>query len=182
MNELQPFSSIKSFQQIAEDFNTHLARGDNQDVATEFPATVVRYGSGVDEAVHNLEEARGLYETGSREQFIVLSGKRAVGLCLITNQIDNPPGINDSWPNISGFIMNPFRGRGLGRFSIEERMKVVEENFGNHAWTFVRDGNDHSEHLVMSVGFEKTEQAVEGWDGHSLFIYDGNSSSSKVLY
>ena len=120
-----------------------------------------------------IEATREVVKIRSREQFIVSFGQRAVGLCLITNQIESPPCIDQAWPNISGFIMNPFRGRGLGRFSIEERMKIVEQNFGNHAWTLVRDGNARSEHLVLDVGFEKTDQKVDGWEGHHLFVYEG---------
>lgn len=173
MNHLRPLQEIESFQTIAEDFDAYLDRQDNNDIAGEFPATVRRYGSGVQAAIDNFEEARELTKIGEREQFIVTMGEQAVGLCLITSQIDNPPGIDESWPNISGFIMNPFRGQGLGRFSIEQRMKVIQERFDDHAWTFVRDGNVRSEHLVLSAGFEKTDHAVEGWDGHSLYIYEG---------
>lgn len=174
MNRLVPLTEIDSFAAAAEAFNEHLGKEYNQDVADEFSDTVENYTAGIEATVANLEKARDLFEVGKREQFIVESGGRVVGLCLITNQIDIPPGIDTTWPNISGFIMNPYRGKGLGRFSIEARMKVIERDFGNHAWTFVKDSNDRSEHLVTSVGFEKTNQVVEGWDGHHLFIYDGN--------
>lgn len=175
MNRLQPFSEIESFATIATDFNLLLSRDDNHDIKTEFPATVERYGSGVAEAIEHLETAKDLMKPGEREQFIVSSGERAVGLCMITNQIDSPAGIDQSWPNISGFVMNPFRGHGIGRFSIEERMKIVRERFDNHAWTLVQNGNSPSEHLVQDVGFEKTDDTVDGWDGYRLYIYHGSS-------
>lgn len=174
MNRFTPLTEINSFAEIATDFNDFLPRHDNQDVKLEFPTTVKNYGMGVESAIRNLEEARNLYKTGEREQFIISSGERAVGLCIITSQLKQPLGIDASWPNISGFIVNPFRGRGLGRFSIEERMKVVENNFNNHAWTFVRHGNKRSEHLVLSVGFKKLDQVVEGHEDKDLFIFDGN--------
>lgn len=174
MNKLLPFKDINSFTGIAQDFTELLARDDNEDIRNQFPETVGRYGKNVLDAVENFEITKTLIKTGEREQFIVSCGEKAVGLCLISAQIKSPPGIDDSWPNISGFIMNPYRGRGLGRFSIEERMKVVKNNFSNHAWTFVRDDNLISEHLVLSVGFEKTDQQVAGWEGHHLYVYDGS--------
>lgn len=174
MNHLRPLNEISDVSSVAKDFVEHLSGGDNEDVEAEFKGITARYGTDIEESIANLEKAKAKYSLGQYEQFIVSSGQRAVGLCLITNQLEIPPGIDESWPNISGFIFNAYRGKGLGRFSIEERMKVVERDFGNHAWTFVRDGNDPSEHLVTSVGFEKTDQAVEGWAGHHLFIYDGN--------
>jgi hypothetical protein len=174
MNQLRPFSEIDSFEQIAIDFNENLGREDNLDIENEFNGITARYGSGVKLAVENFEIAKARFTVGEYEQFIVSAGGRAVGLCLITNRLESPPDIDQSWPNISGMIMNPFRGQGLGRFSIEERMKVVERDFGNHAWTYVKYENDPSNHLVASVGFERTDQAVEGWDGHYLYVYDGN--------
>ena len=171
MNRLIPLNEIKDFSSIATDMVEHLHRPDNLDVTEEFPATVSRYGVDRDEAIANFEAARELYTIGSREQFIVASGERAVGMCLITNQIDIPEGLNPEAPNISGFIANPFRGAGLGRFSIEARMKVIKKNFHNRAWTFVKDTNLPSDHLVQSVGFRKTDREVEGWEGHHLYLF-----------
>ncbi|HEY8992880.1 MAG TPA: hypothetical protein VIM37_03475 [Candidatus Microsaccharimonas sp.] len=176
MNKLTPLVEISDFSRSAEDLSGFLQRPDNADIAEEFPATVSRYGVAPSEVAVNLEAARELYEVGSREQFIVFTGARAVGMCLITNQIDIPEGIDPGVPNISGFIVNPFRGQGLGRFSIEERIKVIEKSFNNRAWTFVKDGNLPSEHLVMSVGFRKTNRAIEGWEGHHLYLFGDTNS------
>lgn len=171
MNRITPFVDIDNFTQPATDLAELLKRSDNEDIAEGFPATVSRYGGSVEEAVKHMEAARELYAIGRREQFIVFSGERAVGLCVITSELDIPEGIDPSTPNISGFVANPFRGQGLGRFSIEERMKVVKKNFDNRAWTFVKDDNYRSEHLVLSVGFRKTDRAIEGWEGHHLFLF-----------
>ena len=171
MNRIVRLTEIDDFTAPAEDLSTLLKRADNIDVEQEFPPTVARYGGLASQAKANLETAASLYEIGSREQFIVFSGKKAVGMCLITNQIDIPDGINPNVPNISGFVANPFRNKGIGRVSIEERMKVVEKNFNNSAWTFVRDDNVISEHLVLSVGFQKTNREVEGWEGHHLYLF-----------
>ena len=172
MNRVISLTEIDDFTSTAKDLSSLLQRPDNADIAGEFPATVSRYGGDVVESKAHLEAARDLYKIGSREQFIVFSGEHAVGMCLISNALDTPPeGINPSAPNISGFISNPYRARGLGRLSIEERMKVLKKNFDNRAWTFVRDGNFPSEHLVTSVGFQKTDREIEGWEGHHLYLF-----------
>jgi RimJ/RimL family protein N-acetyltransferase len=176
MYRIAPLTEIGNFTAPAEDLSSLLKRADNTDVAQEFPATVARYGGSASEAEANLEAAAHLYEVGSREQFIVFSGEKAVGMCLITNQIDIPDGINPNVPNISGFVANPFRNQGIGRVSITERMKVVEKNFNNRAWTFVRDDNLISEHLVLSVGFQKTNKEVKGWEGHHLYLFGDTES------
>lgn len=176
MNSITPLTEIGDFTTPAEGLSSLLKRADNTDVMNEFPATVSRYGGDPLDAKANLEAARDLYEIGSREQFIVFSGEIAVGMCLITNQIDIPNGINPNVPNISGFVSNPFRNQGIGRVSIEERMKVVEKNFHNHAWTFVKDSNSKSEHLVQSVGFQKSNSEIEGWEGYHLYLFGDTES------
>ena len=176
VNRIAPLTEIGDFSTTAEDLSTLLKRADNTDIAQEFPPTVARYGGIALEAKANLEVAASLYEVGSREQFIVFSGETAVGMCIITNQIDIPDGINPKVPNISGFVANPFRNQGVGRLSIEERMKVVEKNFNKSAWTFVKDDNLISEHLVLSVGFQKTDREVEGWEGHHLYLFGDTES------
>lgn len=176
MNRVTPFSEIDSFESIAADLGGLFKRGDNEDITMEFPTTVDRYSGDVSESSANLEVAKARCEAGKREQFIVFAGEHAVGLSVITNDLDVPDGIDPSWPNISGFICNPFRGQGLGRLSIETRMQVIRQNFNSHAWTFVKDGNFPSEHLVVSIGFQKTEQTVEGWEGHHLYLFDEASS------
>ena len=177
MNQVVPISEIESFNQIATDMSELLVNGENQDIADGFPATVERYTAEHDEVVTNLEMAQSRFEIGKHEQFIVFAGERAVGLSVITSNLDIPEGIDPTWPNISGFICNPFRGRGLGRLSIETRMDVVRRDFESHAWTFVKDDNVISEHLVLGVGFHKTDRKIEGWDSHHLFLFDEGAST-----
>jgi hypothetical protein len=56
-------------------------------------------------------------------------------------------------------------------------MEVVESNFDNRAWTVIRDGNTPSERLIMEAGFEKIDDhPVPGWDGYSLYRFDGNQA------
>ncbi len=176
MNRVVPFSEIENFNQIATDMSTLLANGQNQDIADGFPATVARYTTEHEEVIANLETAQSRFEAGKHEQFIIFAGARAVGLSVITSNLDIPEGIDPSWPNISGFICNPFRGQGLGRLSIETRMDFVRQDFNGHAWTFVKDDNVISEHLVLSVGFQKTDRKIEGWDGHHFYLFDEHRS------
>lgn len=171
MNKITPIIDITELGPVAKSLNGLLKRPDNTDIKVEFPLTVTKYGGKVTEAVVNLKKARELYGVSTREQFIVFSGQKAVGMCIITNQLDIPEGLDPSSPNISGFIAHPFRGQGLGRLSIEERLKFVKKDFNNRAWTFVKDGNLPSEHLVTSVGFRKSEREIEGWEGHHLYLF-----------
>ena len=169
--KLVPYNKIEDFTEIADNLKDSLVRKDNTDIADEFPNTFKAHTDDIPVVITNLEKSRNLCDIGKHEQFIVFCGHRAVGLCVVTCELDVPKGVRPSTPNLSGFIVNPYRAIGLGRFSIEERMKVVEENFHNRAWTVVQDGNLPSEHLVTSVGFRKSDKVFEGRVGHSLYLF-----------
>lgn len=171
MNKITPIIDIAEFGPIARNLNELLKRPDNADIKVEFPLTVTNYGGKISEAIVKLKRARELYVVGTREQFIVFAGQKAVGICIITNQLDIPEGLDLTSPNISGFIAHPFRGQGLGRLSIEEQLKFIKKDFNNQAWTFVKDGNLPSEHLVTSVGFQKSKREIVGWEGHHLYLF-----------
>ncbi|HRN90394.1 MAG TPA: hypothetical protein PK265_01085 [Candidatus Saccharibacteria bacterium] len=172
MNRILPLGEIYNLENVALDLNRLLSRKDNNDIRDGFPATFTRYTGDLRKVVSNLDIAKSLYKTGKREQFIIFAGTRAVGLSIVTTDIDNPVGVDESWPNISGFVCNPFRGQGLGRLSIETRMRVVKENFNNAAWTFVKNGNKPSEHLVRDVGFKKSRGELASPEGHTLYLFD----------
>ena len=174
MNRVIPFSEIESFDQIATDMSGLLQNGTNQDIAEGFPATVTRYTAEHDEVVANLETARTRFELGKHEQFMIFAGQRAVGLSVVTTNLDIPEGVDPSWPNVSYLVCNPFRGQGLGRLSAETQMDAVRRDFDGHAWTFVKDDNRISENLILSVGFTKTDRKIEGWEGHHLYLFDEN--------
>jgi predicted acetyltransferase len=108
---------------------------------------------------------------GKREQFIVFSGQKAVGMAIVTNQISAPTEVPEEWPNLSGFILNPYRAHGLGRLSINHRVRVVHEHFGGHAWTYVRKGNIPAEKIVLGAGFTRTDIVVPGQENQHLYLY-----------
>ncbi len=172
MNKILPFSEIKNFKPIAHDLRELLVSPINADLSIEFSGTIARYTGEEDSVLANLEEARELCDQGSREQFIVFAGERAVGMSIITNQIETPGDISKDWPNVSGFICNPYRSRGLGRLSLERRMQVVDAEFNGHAWTYVRTGNTPAENIVLGVEFEVTDIVEPGHGQQRVYVYE----------
>lgn len=179
MNRVVPLSEVENFESIAFDLRDLLKNKDNKDIAEEFPGLTRRHTGGIDEVIANLEEAKERYIAGIREQFIVLSGERAVGLSIVTNEVNPPEAVEPTCPNVSGLICRPFRGRGLGRLSLEARMEVVQRNFGNRAWTLVRDGNIPSERLVTSAGFRKVDQLVNKGSGYNVYLFGTKQSLNE---
>jgi L-amino acid N-acyltransferase YncA len=170
MNRVTPLSEIESLENVAHDLKGLLRRDDNVDIAQDFPSLVARYARTDDGALRNLELLREQHEAGRREKFVVFVGERAVGLGVVIAGIDSPNDVDRSWPNLSGFICNPYRGQSLGKLSIERRMLAVRHNFGNHAWTLVRSGNVPSERLVTGAGFVK-DVHNEHTDGKDLYLF-----------
>jgi GNAT superfamily N-acetyltransferase len=181
MNRVTPLIEIDNFKDIADSLRRLLPREDNSDIAQEFDASFKNYTGRRFRVVGNLKKARDLYQPGTREQFIAFAGERAVGLSLVSTQVEPPPGVDAEWPNISYFVCRPFRRQGLGRLSITACMKAVARNFDNRAWTVIKDGNSPSEHLVTSVGFNRIDRPVEGWKGYNLYLFDGNGCDPSPL-
>lgn len=171
--EVKSLNEITDFESIACDFSELLVRADNADIKQQFPGTVQSYTGDLTSVVAKLEAAQADCTVGVREQFVIFSGARAVGMSVIRLIDDTPPAINPLWPNISGFVCNPYRAQGLGRKSMQRRMQSVQENFGNRAWTYVIKGNTPSEKLVLEAGFKRSDQIVLGREDHSLYIYSG---------
>jgi hypothetical protein len=172
MNRIIRLSELPHLESVAHDIREQLSDPINQDLNIHFKGTVARYTGEEDEVLTNLEEARDLCETGKREQFIVFAGEKAVGMSIVTNQVTPPDGIDETWPNISGFICNPYRSLGLGRLSIQHRMKIVDNNFDGHAWTYVRKGNVPAEKIVLAAGFRVTDIIVSGQEHQNVFLYN----------
>jgi len=161
---------------VSRDFNHLLKRDNNHDIAGEFPNFVKKCVQGEANVRDALSRARESISPGRTEMFIVFSGVYAVGLSVVTNDVEAPRDVgNPDWPNLSGFVCHPFRGRGLGRLSIEKRMEVVDDNFGGKAWTLVRDGNAVSEHLVTSAGFKRVSSDNQKIDNRHLYTYSKDS-------
>jgi GNAT superfamily N-acetyltransferase len=171
MAGIRPIQDIDSYMATAIDLSSLLQDPANEDIGMHFPGTVSRYSGSFDAVAANLREAADQCETGKREQFIAFSGGVAVGMSIVTNQVESPEGVDDSWPNLSGFVLNPYRNQGIGRLAMEHRIKVVERNFGGHAWTYVRKGNIPAEKIVTGAGFKKTDTVVPGQEHQNLYLY-----------
>jgi GNAT superfamily N-acetyltransferase len=171
MLSIQSIQNLESYMPVATDISSLLRHPTNEDIKIHFPGTVDRYTGTLNEVEANLREAADQCEIGTREQFIAFSGEIAIGMSIVTNQIKPPDGIDESWPNLSGFVLNPYRNRGIGRLAMERRIEIVEQNFGGHAWTYVRKGNIPAEKIVSSVGFTKTDIVVPGQEYQNLYIY-----------
>lgn len=160
MDNITPINKIADIQQVALDLRRLLLLEENSDIKNDFPSIVKRYTASFDSAVEALNNGRKSFLEGQQEQFIVFSGGAAVGMSIVTNSIETPEGIDPSWPNLSGFIANPYRKRGLGRLSLQRRLQSVRYNFDGHAWTLVRIGNEASERLVSNQGFIRTSTTL----------------------
>lgn len=168
---ITPLQDIDDLKSVALDLSELLASSDNADIKIHFPVTVRRHTGDLAVVHRNLIESAQACEPGRREQFIIFSGVRAVGMSVVTLLPEVPKQVDKTWPNLSGFICQPFRGQGLGRISMERRMIAVRDDFDNHAWTYVRKGNSPAEHLVTDVGFRKTDHEVPGQENQHLYLY-----------
>jgi L-amino acid N-acyltransferase YncA len=168
---LIPYNEIEVFSSAAAELKTLLKREDNEDITIDFPGTFKNHTADLPHVIHHMDMAKRIYGAGQHEQFIVTSGSKAVGICVITCTVPPPATELIGVPNVSGFILNPHRGQGLGRFSLEERMHIVEKNFGNKAWTFVRKDNQPSNHLIQSVGFIESSHDLPEMDNSRLYTF-----------
>lgn len=168
---LESYTSIDDFTPLAKELKDLLEREDNHDIAVDFPKTFVSHTAEIPQIVQHMENARSIYGIGQHEQFIVKSGAKAVGLCVVTITAPPPDASLIGVPNLSGMIFNPYRGKGIGRYSLEQRMEIVKDNFNNKAWTFVREDNLTSRHLVESVGFKRQEHDLTNLENSLLYTF-----------
>ena len=167
MNRFVSIDNVQDIHLVADDLRSLLLRDDNADISLEFPNLVENYTRDTNSVIQELEAARERYSVGMHEKFIIFAGERAVGLSIITHSARRPRSIQQGVPNLSGFIANPYRGIGLGRASLEARIKIVDERFGQRAWTSVRHANYISKNLVESVGFQLDSMS----DSESIYAY-----------
>ncbi len=175
MPEIRPIDTLDNFDAIAQDFCELLTLSENLDIRAQFPETVASLTGSPVEAAQNLLKSQANCAPGRREQFIVFSGGRAVGMSVVRNDVITPEGIDSSWPNLSGFVCNPFRRQGLGRLSMQHRLTAVRERFGNHAWTYVKEGNVASEKLVLSAGFVQLGLTHPDHEDQLAYLYQGKN-------
>jgi hypothetical protein len=167
MNVVRNISEIEDFDAIANDFSVLLGDASNTDIVLEFPATVTRYSGDVGEVTRNLVDTKANCQTGVRQQFVAFSGARAVGMSVV-RLIDNvPDGVDTTWPNVSGFVCNPYRHQGIGSLSLLTRMSVVDRQFNGNAWTQVKKANVYSHRMVTNAGFLVISENSE----HVIYAY-----------
>lgn len=168
MTGIVSFEDIQDMHSVAVDFSGALVRSDNIDIAKDFPGTVRRYTGDVESVYAELMKTSEQCQAGTREQFIVYAGNIAVGLSAI-QLVDEPPeGIDESIPNLSGMIFNPWRGRGLGTLSLRYRLDIVDERFQGKAYSIVRKDNTISRKLVEASGLF----AVKEDSTHLTYLYE----------
>lgn len=168
MSELISFSSIDDFSGVARSYSELLSREDNKDIGLIFPGTVRKYSGNPESVRENLVETANDCETGRRELFVVSDRGSVVGLSAI-QRIDEPPvNLPSGTPNLSGFILNPFRGKGFGEESLRARLKIVDEHFDGYAYTEVRRENHVSRNMVEKVGLT----AIASNEKFLWYVYD----------
>jgi len=167
MNHIETFDDHIDLRVLAHDLSALLIKPENSDIAEEFPGSVSRYTGDIETVRSNLAEALADCKPGIRQQFIAFSGTQSVGMSVIRFADSIPRGIQDTWPNVSGFICHPFRSQGLGGLSLAARLAVVRDQFGGDAWTQVKKTNVPSNRMVSHAGFVKTSET----DTHIIYAY-----------
>lgn len=167
MTELVSFSSIDDFSTIARSYSNLLSRADNQDIGLDFPGTLRRYSGYVEGVQEELEKTANSCETGRREQFVVFDEGEVVGLSAVQRVKTPPADLPTDITNVSEFILQPFRGRGLGEATLRSCLQVVDENFEGYAYTEVRNNNAPSIKMVEKVGFV----AIAGDEKFVWYVY-----------
>jgi hypothetical protein len=170
MNYIKNLNEITDLQAVAEDIADLLEQTSNADIAVEFPSSVAAYTGDINKVVDNLIAVQGESYPGVRQQFIACSGLRAVGMSVVRFADKVPDGVDIGWPNVSGFVCNPFRGRGIGRLSLMKRLEAIDAQFGGSAWTRIKVHNVHSQQMVEHAGFVQIGMDTEG------LIYTYNSA------
>ncbi len=162
MMHARNFSEITDFRNIAMDFTELLSQPDNADIALEFPSTVQKYTGDIDEVASNLLNAQSECIPGERQQFVGFVGERAIGMSVIRFVDEVPDGVESTWPNISGFVCNPYRNNGIAKRGLSEELDVVEEQFGGNAWTRIKKQNAPSRRVATLGGFSLIGEDADG--------------------
>lgn len=165
-------NAINDFPAIARVLTPAIAAPENNDIEYEFSGTVRRLGTSVDGTISDLHDNAARCRTGEHEIFIVYAGKVAVGLSWITGRGKTPESVEDqSAPNVSGFIIHPYRRNGYGMQSLLQRLKIVEAHFGDTAWTLVDKKNEASTQMVTQAGFKQMPADKSVKPNYNLFVY-----------
>jgi hypothetical protein len=163
MNSIKNIAEIEDFHPIARSFAELLVNRDNADIGLEFPATAARYTGDISAIVSRLREAQTDCVPGTRQQFIAFAGENAVGMSVIRFADELPKVIGQNCPNLSGFVCHPYRNRGIGRLSLIERLRVVDEQFDGYAWTKVSKVNEYSNRMVACAGLVLAGEDIDNF-------------------
>jgi len=163
-------TELTDVDRVASDFADVISLSINSDIETEFPETQRQYGTR-ETGIENLRRLQYAHTVGEKELFIVTEGSVAVGQAIITISKKPPQQRDPAWSNVSGWLAHPYRGRGLGKFSLQERLKIVCDHFAGAAWTYVNKKNYISEANVKGLGFMLLTGEVENWPQHNLFTW-----------
>jgi len=151
-----PFDELDDEQLWAygADLSTLLNNGRNADILRDFPFVVNTYAAGVDAAYERLLERRDVHKPGGRMQFAVFVGGAGCGLSVIAPDTPKPDIAPVEAANVSSFICEPYRRRGVGQFALRQRLIVIDQLYGGQAWTGIRAENEASIRNVVKAGFK----------------------------
>lgn len=180
MKKLVRFDEICNPREVAEDLQRLLSDRRNDDIGKEFPNLAKRYSQGtVQEIATRILIDKTLQEDGRREWYLAYKDSAVVGFGAI-NLASSPAasGLDIDSPNLSGFICKPYRGEGIGRFSLEERLKIVRSRFGGIAWTLVGLNNETSNQMILSTpGFVLCDRTTYKDEPYNLYEYSARQEN-----
>jgi predicted acetyltransferase len=178
LKELVPVTELSDYSASAADLCEFLGMPGNEDIEIEFPNTLSQYWD-LATAEESLSRLAKRHEAGKREIFVVMAGGLTVGQAIVTLSDQTPEQVDNTWPNVSGWIVKLFRGQGLGKFSLEKRLEVVRARFGGNAWTLVNKTNAISEKNVTDLGFECLSRKLKDKPEYNLFTWENDRQRIK---
>jgi L-amino acid N-acyltransferase YncA len=141
------------------------------DIERDFPHSFERYTGPSADSIANLYETRHSCRKGIKQVFTVWAGQQLVGMSWMATINRWPQYVPDGTPNMSGFILQPWRGQGAGKLSLETRLKESTAHYNGHAWTEVRMHNKVSLRNVESAGFQQMHAFRQHGVMNGLFLY-----------
>lgn len=155
---------------LATDLHDQLNRPVNADISLDFPATVQQYSQGISAAFARLCDRREAHRGGERMQFALQVGRKGIegydnaGIMALAPDAVQPLAMDaPKAVNMSLFICNPFRHRGLGTYALSHGVRLVDRYFGGQAWSAVRPANRASAMALTKAGFEPMFDYLHRW-------------------
>lgn len=180
MKKLIRFDEVSNPHQVAEDLQRLLSDRSNDDIGREFPNLAKRYSSGtIQQIAARILIDKTLQEDGRREWYLAYKDSTVVGFGAI-NLTPSPiaGGLDVDSPNLAGFIGKPYRGEGIGRFSLEERLRIVRSRFGGVAWMLVGLNNETSNQMILSTpGFVLCDRTTYKDEPYNLYEYSARQEN-----